>query len=153
MANEGAEDYRPDLREIEEYEKLSKQVKAEKKRALINGNSNGNGKATSSNKSKQRKPTTTTKSESNQEFKKQLFVERYAIDGSIAEAVIIAGRPKFAVAVPKTASPNEVSIILHDVIETDDAIIRPLESKDYMSKAYKFSSVEDFQQLVVTVNK
>jgi hypothetical protein len=104
---------------------------------------NGNGKSNQNGKAKRKKK---QKDDEDEQTKKEVFLERYVADGSIAEAVIIAGIPKFAVAVP-----GEVSITLHDAIEIDDTIIRPLESMSYMDKPYRFGSTEGFEQLVENI--
>src|SRR3954471_9446414 len=51
--------------------------------------------------------------------KKAIFVPRYTRDGLLAEAVVVCGRPMFAMAIPKVGKPGEVSITLQDAIDID----------------------------------
>jgi hypothetical protein len=117
-----------------------------------NGNGKTKGKGKANNKSKGNNNNNKSESE---KAKKEIFLQRYTSidDGSIAEAVIVVGRPKFAIAVPKAANPNEVSsITLHDAIEPDEyTIIKPFEPTSYMSRPYRFNSVEGFQELVENI--
>jgi hypothetical protein len=72
-------------------------------------NGKGNRKA---NKQKQKRS-------KSQDSKKEIIVQRYTMaDGSIAEAVIVGGRPKFAVPVPKVGFPDQISsILLYEFVE------------------------------------
>jgi hypothetical protein len=123
-------EYRPNPNDIEEFEKLGKKV----------------GKQNKNNKKSR-------KEEQQQQPKKEFFYQRYTQDNLVAEAVIISGRPKFAMAVPKVGKPDEVSLIaLQDVIEVDDTtVIKPFELRAYMEKPYTFKSKEEFEQLVENV--
>lgn len=89
--------------------------------------------------------------------KKEIFVQRYTRDNSIAEAVIIGDKPRFAMTVPKLGKierPNEVSITLVDEIqiEKDNVLIKPLRLQSYINKPYtfdsKFNSKEEFDKAV-----
>lgn len=86
---------------------------------------------------------------------KEIFAQRYTVDGSIAEAVIIQGRPKFAIAVPKVGNPDQVSsIALHDAIEIgEDMVIKPPEFNTYINKPYVFKSAQEFQELVQNIKE
>jgi hypothetical protein len=145
MTGEGKEDYLPDPIKIEAYEKLRKQIAESKKREeRENGNGNGKEKAKgkiNNNKSKEQKS------------KKEVFLQRYSLDGSIAEAVIVQGKPKFAVAVPKVGYPDQVSSIgLVDAIELDEyTIIKAFERQAYINKPYVFKSEEEFQAFVENI--
>src|SRR5919199_517891 len=104
---------------------------------------NGNGK--SGNKARK-------KSEP-QDPKKEIFAQRYVVDNSIAEAVIVGGRPKFAITVPKVGYPDQISsIALHDAIEIgEDMVIKPPEFISYINKPHVFKSEQEFQDLVANI--
>jgi hypothetical protein len=131
---------------------IEQEQEQEREQAKVTDIGNGNSKANGKGKKPKRK--SQQQEEKEEPPKKELFLERYAVDGSIAEAVIMAGVPKFAVAVPKAADPTEVSITLQDEIEPegqDSIVIKPLDSMSHMSKAYRFTSVEGFQDLVKNI--
>ena len=52
----------------------------------------------------------------NNNIKKEYYVPKYHYNGLLAEAVIIAGKPYFAVAAPKIGNPEETSISLQKSI-------------------------------------
>jgi hypothetical protein len=111
------------------------------------GNGNGKGKKQSA-----KKPALEEGEGEKEKPKKEIFTQRYTADGSIAEAVIVAGKPKFAITVPKVGYPDQISsIALHDAIETDDIVIKPPDPLAYMNKPYVFQSEQEFNELVADV--
>jgi hypothetical protein len=127
----------------------------EKDPNFFSGNGN-NGKGKRGSKKSSPKSDSGSKQqegEQQQEKKKRaIFTPRYTRDDLLAEAVIIGGRPMFAMAIPKVGKPDEVSITLQDAIEIDDnTVIRPPEPMSYISKAYTFKSKEEFEKLAENI--
>lgn len=89
---------------------------------------------------------------SNHTAKTEYYLQKYHdTDDLLAEAVIIAGKPYFAIAAPKFGSPDETSIILQESIPLDEnKVIKPPELMSYINKPYTFKSEEEFQQFVQT---
>jgi hypothetical protein len=134
---EEEEEYQPDPKQIDEFEKLSKKVESE---------NNGNGKSGKNKKSKTKKSVAAAADEEPQ--KRAIFVPRYITneDNLLAEAVIVGGRPMFAMALGVS------TITLEDAIEIDDStMIKPPERISYMSKPYTFKSKEEFQDVVENI--
>ena len=85
----------------------------------------------------------------NNNIKKEYYVPKYHYNGLLAEAVIIAGKPYFAVAPPKIGNPEETSISLQKSVPLDEnTILKPLEAMSYIDKAYSFNSEIEFQQFI-----
>jgi hypothetical protein len=123
-------EYRLNPNDIEEFEKLGKKVAAKQ-------NNNNNNK-----KKKQE--------QQQEQPKKEFFYQRYTSrDNLIAEAVIVGGKPKFAMAIPKVGRPNEASISLVDQIDIgDNIVIKPYEVLSYINRPYTFDSKEKFEEVV-----
>ena len=80
--------------------------------------------------------------------KKPQYVQKYHHDENLlAEAVIIAGRPYFAVARPGL---DEVQVTLEELIPLDDVTmkLKPLPTVSYINKPYVFSFEEEFDKFV-----
>jgi hypothetical protein len=94
--------------------------------------------------------------EGKKQTENEIFLQRYTRDNLIAEAVIVGGRPKFAMAIPEVGKPDEVSslsITLQDAIEIveDNTVIKSPETMSYISKPYTFKSQQEFEGLVENV--
>jgi hypothetical protein len=66
---------------------------------------------------------------------------RYSSEDLLAEAVLIAGRPKFLV-----TKRNCDSVSIQSSISVDGRILRPLSTKAYLSKPYSFSSEQEISE-------
>src|SRR4051794_17912244 len=53
-------------------------------------------------------------------IKKEYYVPKYHYNGLLAEAVIIDGKPYFAIAAPKIGNPDEISISLQKSVPLDE---------------------------------
>jgi hypothetical protein len=82
--------------------------------------------------------------DSNQEKKKAHFIQKHSESDLVAEAVIVAGIPYFAVA---RINSNEITLEKSlPMTETSD--YRPFESAAYLTKPYNFKSKRDFLSCV-----
>jgi hypothetical protein len=89
------------------------------------------------------------KDKSQENRKKAHFVQKCSQSDLIAEAVIVAGNPYFAVA---KADSNE--IMLEKSLAMDDTSeYRPFESAAYLTKPYIFKSKQDFESCVSKFRK
>jgi hypothetical protein len=80
-----------------------------------------------------------------QENKKKIyFVQKHSESDLIAEAVIVAGIPYFAVAIAKS---NEITLERSIAID-DTNEYRPFESRAYLTKPYIFKSKQDFESCI-----
>ena len=69
--------------------------------------------------------------------------------GFLAEAVIVGGKPYFAVASPTVENPEEVSIVLQEsILLTENTELKPFDLEAYMNKPYVFRSKEEFDKFV-----
>jgi hypothetical protein len=119
----------------------------------ISGFFNGNEKSKSKSDNKQQKQKQQEEQQQPQPKQKNIFLQRHTEENIVAEAVIIGGKPYFAVASPKVGNPDnaEVSVIvsLVDAIQLDEnTILKPLESISYINKPYSFKSKQEFEKLV-----
>jgi hypothetical protein len=77
--------------------------------------------------------------------KKEHFIQKYTEQNIVAEAVVVAGIPYFAVA---KSNSNEItvekSLSIDDVCE-----YKPFEQTTYLSEPYKFKSKQDFELCLV----
>jgi hypothetical protein len=88
--------------------------------------------------------------DSNQENKKKArFVQKHSEADLIAEAVIVAGTPYFAVA---KAGSDEITLEKSVAID-DTNEYRPFESAAYLTKPYIFKSKQDFESCVSKARK
>jgi hypothetical protein len=72
------------------------------------------------------------------------FIQKYSNLSMVAESVIVAGIPYFAVA-RTTEANNAVNITLEDSIPITDTIeYRPFQNEAYLNKPYSFKSREEF---------
>lgn len=76
--------------------------------------------------------------------KKTHFVQKYSESDLIAEAIIVAGIPYFAVA---KARSNEITLERSIAID-DTNEYRPFESRAYLNKPYIFKSKQDIESCV-----
>jgi hypothetical protein len=73
------------------------------------------------------------------------FVQKYSEDGLLAEAVIVAGIPYFAVARLRPKS-KELALTLESSIPIDDSNeYKPYQQAMYLNKPYIFNSKQDFK--------
>jgi hypothetical protein len=72
---------------------------------------------------------------------KQSYSIRYSSENLLAEAVLIAGQPKFLV-----TKRNCDSVSIQSFINVDGKILRPLERNSYLSKPYTFSSEQEISK-------
>jgi hypothetical protein len=80
---------------------------------------------------------------------KERYIQKYHEGDLLAEAIIIAGKPWFAVAAPKVGDPDEVSIILQESIQLDETtILKPFEFTSYINKPYIFKSKQEFDEII-----
>jgi hypothetical protein len=80
---------------------------------------------------------------------KERYVQKYHEGDLLAEAIIVGGKPCFAVAAPKVGNPDEVSIILQESIQLDEATtLKPFEFTSYINKPYMFKSKQEFDKLI-----
>jgi hypothetical protein len=63
-----------------------------------------------------------------------IYVPRYTSSNFLAEAVLIAGQPKFLV-----TKRDSINISIESSINTEDKILLPLRRESYLSKPYSFS--------------
>ncbi len=75
--------------------------------------------------------------------KKSYYIQKYRGNDFIAEAVLIAGRPLFAL-----TNANNDNITLCESVEDIDAIFMPPERMSYMNRPYVFKSEEEFKDTV-----
>jgi hypothetical protein len=101
-----------------------------------------------------------------------IYVQKHREAGQLAEAIIVGGRPYFAINVPKLGNPGETSsVVLQDSIEfisgggdkgsdNDDTtttttttvlLLKPLEYMSYINKPYAFKSREEFEEYIKKV--
>jgi hypothetical protein len=71
------------------------------------------------------------------------YVPRYSSHDLLAEAVLIAGQPKFLV-----IRKDVDQIYIENSIELDDNILFPLRKESYLSKPYSFSSENQVRELI-----
>ena len=98
---------------------------------------NGNGSGSSANPGRTQKP---------EEKKRFEYVQKYSNDSLIAEAIIIDGRPCFAV-----VSTEDGRITLEEEIPLDDSRNTVLKAPDlfsYINKPYSFISVSEFEDYI-----
>jgi hypothetical protein len=125
----------------DEYENLQDDIEkgiAEGNRKYGYGGGNGNGKSSK-------------KSDSNREVarkdKKVHYVQKYSTANSIAEAVIVAGKPYFTVS---RTDADGVRITLEESLHiTDLAEYKPYEQMAYLNKPYDFESTHEFELGIV----
>jgi hypothetical protein len=89
-----------------------------------------------------------------EDSKKEITVQRYTmVDGSIAEAVIVGTKPKFAIPIPKVGFPDQISsILLYDSIDVDEyTIIKPPSLMAYINRPYIFKSEEQFEEFAENI--
>jgi hypothetical protein len=80
---------------------------------------------------------------------KERYIQKYHEGDLLAEAIIVGGKPCFAVAAPKVGNPDEVSIILQESIQLDEiTILKPFEFTSYINKPYIFKSKQEFDKLI-----
>jgi hypothetical protein len=84
------------------------------------------------------------KNKSQENKKKVYFVQKHSESDLIAEAVIVAGIPYFAVAKAKS---NEITLERSIAID-DTNEYRPFEPAAYLTKPYIFKSKQDFESCV-----
>jgi hypothetical protein len=71
------------------------------------------------------------------------FVQKYSNSRTLAESIIVAGVPYFAVA--RINGDETVNITLEDSIPVNDTIeYRPFQNEAYLNKPYSFKSREEF---------
>jgi hypothetical protein len=82
--------------------------------------------------------------EENAKPKKSYYVQKHRELESLAESVIIAGKPYFAVARPKPDSPSETQFTFEESITLADETteLRPYELMSYMNKPYAFICIQ-----------
>jgi hypothetical protein len=72
------------------------------------------------------------------------FIQKYSTQTTIAESVIVAGVPYFAVA-RTSGDSNAVNITLEDSIPVTGTLeYRPFQNEAYLNKPYSFKSREEF---------
>jgi hypothetical protein len=91
----------------------------------------------------------------NNDAKTELYLQKYHENNDLlTEAIIIGGKPYFAIAAPKFGSPDESSIILQESIPMNEsATLKPLEFISYINKPYIFKSEQEFQQFTDIAKK
>jgi len=91
----------------------------------------------------------------NQKPKKSYYVQKHREVESLAESIIIAGKPYFAVARPKPDTPREIQITFEETITLADGTteLRPYELMSYMNKPYLFKSNEEFESYLQMARK
>jgi hypothetical protein len=73
------------------------------------------------------------------------FIQKYSTPTTIAESVIVAGIPYFALARPTDENNGTINITLEDSIPITDLIeYRPFQNEAYLNKPYSFKSREEF---------
>jgi hypothetical protein len=78
-----------------------------------------------------------------QKNKKRCYIQKYLGDNFLAEAVLVAGKPVYAL-----TNANNDNITLCESIEDYDAIFLPPERMGYMNRPYIFKSEEEFRYTV-----
>jgi hypothetical protein len=93
--------------------------------------------------------------EENAKPKKSCYIQKYREPESLAESVIISGKPYFAVARPKPYNLSEIQITFEESITLADEIteLRPYEVMSYMNKPYIFRSDEEFKSYLEAARK
>jgi Bifunctional DNA primase/polymerase, N-terminal len=93
--------------------------------------------------------------EENERSKKSYYVQKYRDSESLAESLIIAGKPYFAVARPKPDSPSEIQVTFEESITLADETtgLRPYELMSYMNRPYLFRSNEEFESYLELARK
>jgi hypothetical protein len=91
----------------------------------------------------------------NKKPKKLCYVQKYRDLESLAESIIISGKPYFAVARPKPNNASEIQITFEESITLADETteLRPYELMSYMNKPYIFRSNEEFESYLETAKK
>ena len=91
----------------------------------------------------------------NNDAKTELYLQKYhENDDLLAEAVVIGGKPYFAIAAPKFGNPDESSIIPQESIALNESVtLKPLELISYINKPYIFKSEQEFQQYIEIAKK
>src|ERR671910_2808444 len=74
---------------------------------------------------------------------KQSYVIRCSSTELIAEAVLIAGQPKFLI-----VKRNCDSVSIQNSINADGRLLKPLRREAYLSKPYSFSSEQEIFEFV-----
>ena len=128
-----------DIKREEILSELGNSEEQQNEAAYINSkNGNGNGETC-------KKTNQDSKEEGSK--KQTHFVQKHTEPDLIAEAVIVGGRPYFAVA--RSTPDNEVQITLEESISyTDNSVFRSFELASYMNKPYTFQSKADFESCV-----
>lgn len=75
--------------------------------------------------------------------KKRCYIQKYRGDNFLAEAVLVAGKPLYAL-----TNANNDNITLCESIEDYDAIFMPPERMSYMNRPYVFKSEEEFRDTI-----
>jgi hypothetical protein len=78
--------------------------------------------------------------------KKRCYIQKYRGDNFLAEAVLVAGKPVYAL-----TNANNDNITLCESIEDYDAIFLPPERMSYMNRPYVFTSQDEFNNAVERV--
>jgi hypothetical protein len=110
---------------------------------------NNNNAKNRKNKEKGERQKNNNNSYDNNNAKTESYLQKYHEYDLLAEAIIIGGKPYFAVAAPKFGAPDESSIILHESIPLNESVtLKPLEFISYINKPYIFKSEQEFQQFI-----
>jgi hypothetical protein len=96
-----------------------------------------------------------TVKEENENPKKSYYVQKYHESESLAESLIISGKPYFAVARPKPDNPSEIQITFEESITLADETseLRPFELMSYMNKPYLFRSNNELESYLELARK
>jgi hypothetical protein len=91
----------------------------------------------------------------NKKSKKSYYVQKHRDLESLAESIIISGKPYFAVARPKPNNSSEIQITFEESIALADETteFKPYELMSYMNKPYQFRSNEEFESYLETAKK
>jgi hypothetical protein len=108
----------------------------------VNGNGNGQTKEEVKETSKNK----------NNKDKTSHLVQKYSKTDIVAEAVIVADIPYFAVA--RTNEDGEIKITLEESISVSDKTeYKPFEFEAYLNKPYTFKTSEEFEQIIDKARK
>lgn len=91
--------------------------------------------------------------EENAKPKKSCYIQKYRESESLAESVIISGKPYFAVARPDNLSEIQVTFEESTTLADEITELRPYEMMSYMNMPYIFRSDEEFKPYLEEARK